>query len=52
LELADEYANALAQSWTSRADGKYPPEVDYHSEPKLGATLQAEGNKDLRKDRL
>jgi len=52
LELADEYANALAQSWTSRADGKYPPEVDYYSELELGVILEAEGNRDFKKDQL
>jgi hypothetical protein len=52
MELADKYASTPAQSWASRADGKYPPEADYYSEPKLGAILQAERNKDFKKDRL
>jgi hypothetical protein len=50
-ELADKYAGTLAQSLTSRADGKYPPEVDYYSELELGAILEAEGNRDFKKDR-
>jgi hypothetical protein len=56
MELADKYVSTPAQSWTSRAERKLPPKVDYYSELRSWvhhAILEAEKSKDFNKrDRL
>jgi len=56
MELADKYVSTPAQSWTSRAERKYPSKIDYYSELRSWvqhAILEAERNKGFnKKDRL
>jgi len=56
MELTDKYVSTSAQSWTSRAERKHPPKVDYYSELRSWvhhAILEAEKNKDFnKKDQL
>jgi hypothetical protein len=52
MELADKHVGTPAQSWTSRAERKHPPKVDYYSELRSWlrhAMLEAEKNKDFNK---
>jgi hypothetical protein len=56
MELADKHVITPTQSWTSRAERKHPPKVDYYSELRSWvrhAVLEAERSKDFnKKDRL
>jgi hypothetical protein len=56
MELADKHVSMPAQSWTSRAERKCPPKVDYYSELRSWVQhgiLEAEKNKDYnKKDQL
>jgi hypothetical protein len=56
MELADKYLSTSAQPWTSGAERKHPPKVDYYSELRSWlqhAILEAEKSKDFNKrDRL
>jgi hypothetical protein len=52
MELTDKYASTPAQSWTSRAERKHLPKVDYYSELRSWvqhAILEAEKSKDFKK---
>ena len=56
MELVNKHAHKPAQSWTSRAERRHPPKVDYYSELRSWvqhAILEAEKNKDFnKKDQL
>jgi len=56
MELVNKHVCTPAQSWTSRAERRHLPRVDYYSELRSWvqhAILEAEKNKDFnKKDRL
>jgi len=56
MELVNKQVSIPAQSWTSRAEKRHPPKVDYYSELRSWvqhAILEAEKNKDFnKKDQL
>ena len=48
MELVNKHAHTPAQSWTSRAERRHPPKVDYYSELRSWvqhAMFEAEKNK-------
>jgi len=52
MKLADKHVSTPAQSWTSRAERKHPPKVDYYSELRSWvqhAILEAEKSKGFNK---
>ncbi len=56
MELVDKQVSTPTQSWTSRAERRHLPKVDYYSELRSWvqrAMLEAEKNKDFnKKDQL
>jgi hypothetical protein len=56
MELVDKQVSTPTQSWTSRAERRHPPTIDYYSELRSWvqrAMLEAEKNKDFnKKDQL
>jgi hypothetical protein len=56
MELADKQVSTPTQSWTSRAERRHPPKIDYYSELRSWvqrAILEAEKTKDFnKKDQL
>lgn len=56
MEITDKQVSTPVQSWTRRAEKKYPPKADYHSELSNWlqcAIIEAENNKDFdKKDQL
>ncbi len=52
MELVDKQISKPAQSWTSRAERRHPPKVEYYSELRSWVQqviLEAEKNKDFNK---
>lgn len=52
MELTDKQVGTPTRSWTSRAERRHPPKIEYYSELRSWvqhAILEAEENKDFNK---